>query len=366
MLSTFRLVLLILLSLAVPVNGQEADVSGAQPAEQEVLRAGVYVSHPFVIRETNGYAGMSIDLWEGLAAGLGRKVEYTEYETFRDLVDATADGNIDIAVTNLTITEERARRIDFTHPWFDAGLRVMVNEDQTASFSDVLGGLQASGHLKAYAWIAAIILLATLILTVFDRRFDKNFPTRWREGLSESFFTVMSVATSGKPPSRKNLFGWVGRIWQGLWLVCGVAVLAYVTSSVTSVMTTLSLTTQISSVADLTDRPVGVFTGSVAEQYARRSGLDSRSFPHIEEAISALQDGRITAIIGDAPVLEYFAHTNPGARVRAVGPIFEPDKYGFGLPPHSPLTRPLTIGLIGAHQRGDIAEIRVKYFGDNP
>jgi len=79
-----------------------------------------------------------------------------------------------------------------------------------------------------------------VLLTFFDRRFDKSFPESWREGIAESFYTVMSVATSGKPAKRSNLFGWVGRIWQGLWLVCGVAVVAYVTSSVTSVMTTLS------------------------------------------------------------------------------------------------------------------------------
>ena len=40
---------------------------------------------------------------------------------------------------------------------------------------------------------------------------------------------------------------------------------AYVTSSVTSVMTTLSLTNQINSVADLPGKSIGVFAGSVAE-----------------------------------------------------------------------------------------------------
>lgn len=76
--------------------------------------------------------------------------------------------------------------------------------------SNLISGLSDAGFLKAYAWIASIIVAATVFLTFFDRRFDTSF---------ESFYTVMSVATSGKPPSRKNLFGWVGRIWQGLWLV---------------------------------------------------------------------------------------------------------------------------------------------------
>ncbi|ASV87939.1 extracellular solute-binding domain protein (plasmid) [Ochrobactrum quorumnocens] len=45
--------------------------------------------------------------------------------------------------------------------------------------------------------------------------------------------------------------GWLDRISGDHWLVCGVAVNAYVTSSATSVMTALSLAHQINSIADL-------------------------------------------------------------------------------------------------------------------
>lgn len=346
-----------------------ANIATAQESEQSRpqtgrLTVGVYESPPFVMKDGERFKGMSIDLWERMAADLDIEADYVELDTLRELVSATANGLIDVAVTNLTITRDRAESIDFTHPWFDAGLRILVNEDRTAGFWDIIGGLQASGHLRAYGWITAIIVVSTILLTFFDRHFDKNFPRRWREGIAESFYTVMSVATSGKPPSRSNLFGWVGRIWQGLWLVCGVAVLAYVTSSVTSVMTTLSLTNQINSVEDLPGRPVAVFSGSVAETYARRAGMDARTFAHLGEAVDALVQGRVAAVIADAPVLEYYAHSNPQQPVTVVGPIFEPDKYGFGLPQGSNLTRPLTVELIGAHENGVIEEIRARYFGD--
>jgi polar amino acid transport system substrate-binding protein len=344
-----------------------ASIAAAQESAQSQtgrLTVGVYESPPFVMKDGERFTGMSIDLWERLAGDLDLQADYVELDTVGELVSATANGLVDVAVTNLTITRERAESIDFTHPWFDAGLRVMVNEERTAGFSDVIAGLQSSGHLRAYAWIIAFILAATVLLTFFDRHFDKNFPQRWRDGIAESFYTVMSVATSGKPPSRSNLFGWVGRIWQGLWLVCGVAVLAYVTSSVTSVMTTLSLSNQINSVEDLPGRPVAVFSGSVAESYARREGIDARPFAHLDEAVEALVQERVVAVIADAPVLEYYEHNNPQQPVTVVGPIFEPDKYGFGLPQGSPLARPLTVELIGAHESDAIEEIRARYFGD--
>lgn len=336
------------------------------PAASQSLRVGIFVDPPFVMADDNSYSGMAVDLWEMLANQLDLEFQYTSYPNFRDLVAAAASNQIDVAVTNLTITRDRAERVDFTHPWFDAGQRIMVNDDQGAGFGALIAGLQQSGHLKAYVWIALVILLSTVVLTIFDRRFDKSFPRRWRDGIAESFYTVMSVATSGKPPSRKNLFGWMGRIWQGLWLVCGIAVLAYVTSSVTSVMTTLAITNQINSVEDLTGHTVGVFSGSVSEGYARGMGIRHRDYPNIEEAVAALRDGRISAIIGDAPVLEYYATTHTDQPVSVVGAIFEPDKYGFALPHNSDLTRALTVELIGAHENGDIHAIRTRYFGDSP
>lgn len=348
---------------AAPAGAQEAD--GTERAARPVA-VGVYVHPPFVIRKGDAFTGMAIELWEWIAGQRGLESRYVELGNVGELVDAAAAGDIDVAVTNMTVTRERAERIDFTHPWFDAGQRVMINEERGAGFGDVFRGLSDSGHLRAYGWIALVIVAATFLMTLFDRRFDRDFPRRWRDGVAESSYTVMSVATSGRSPARKNLFGWAGRIWQGLWLACGVAVLAYVTSSVTSVMTTLSLTSQINSVSDLGSRSVGVQPGSVSQDYARQAGFATRPFEQIGEAVEALLDGRIDAIVGDAPVLEYYAHTNPDRPVTVVGPIFAPDKYAFGLPRRSELTRPLTVELIGAHESGVIEEIRSRYFGKDP
>ncbi|WP_220443944.1 transporter substrate-binding domain-containing protein [Pararhodobacter zhoushanensis] len=347
------------------VAAQDAPAAD-MPVGERNLRVGVYVHPPFVMRDGDTFTGMAIDLWERISQELSLQSIYVELDNTGDLVTAVANADVAVAVTNLTVTRARAERVDFTHPWFDAGQRIMVNDDRGGGFWDVLRGLQDSGHLRGYAWIAFVIAMATLLVTLFDRRFNKEFPRRWRDGIAESFYVVMSVATSGKSPTRKNFLGWAGRLWQGLWLVCGIAVLAYVTSSVTSVMTTLSLTNKINSFADLPGRVVGVQPGSVSESYAQEAGLTTRPFAHIDQAVTALLGGRIDAIVGDAPVLEYYAHTHPDQPVSVVGPIFAPDKYAFGLTQGSDLTRALTVELIGAHETSQIDAIRTRYFGSDP
>lgn len=356
---------LIMAFLSLLISTTEVHAQERLPSSQS-LTVGVHVSPPFVMADGDGgYTGMAIDLWELVAGQLGLSFTYVELDAFGALIDAAQAGEIDIGVTNLSVTRERATRVSFTHPWFDAGMGTMVSENHTTGFSDLIMGLHKSGYLRSYAWIVSIIILATVFLTLLDRRLDKDFPKRWRDGIAESFYAVMSMATSGRA-NRKNYFGWVGRIFQGLSLIFGLAVLVYTMSSITSVMTTLSIDNQINIVADLSDRPIGVFVESTAEEFAQTSGFSSRPYANTEEAASALERGEIDAIIGDAPVLKYFVHTNPDREVKMVGAIFEPEKYAFALPLDSELTHKLTVEIIGLQEQGTVEEIRKSYFGVTP
>lgn len=342
-----------------PALAQEA------PINARTVKVGVYVSPPFVEKEGDGYSGMAIDLWNKTATDLKLTSDFHEFRNYTDLTRAVTSGAVDAAVTNLSITAERAAAMDFTHPWFDAGLRVMVERDDGTSFGEVIEKLNDAGHLQTYAWIATTILAATLLMTLFDRTFDSEFPKKWREGLAESFYHVMSIATSGKS-GRKNLFGWAGRIWQGLWMVCGVAVIAYITSSITSVMTAAAITNQINSVADLQGKTVGVQSGSIAEEFMASSFGNTMPFDHLSDAVAALANGEIVAIVGDAPVLEYYAYSRPEVAVKVIGNTFRPDKYGFAFNVGSNLRKPVSLAIIASHEDGSTEKLRSNYFGMVP
>lgn len=356
---TFGIVGVALLIGLFPEAGRAQD----QGAASRQVTVGVYESPPFVIPENGQYAGMAIELWESLEDKLGLTSTYRSYPSYHKLIEAVGNGEIDAAVTNLTITRQRAQSIAFTQPWYDSGLRIMTPSKGSGSFQNIIDGLSDSGHLTTFAWLLILALFATVIITLLDRRLDSEFPRRWREGLADNFFHTMSILTTGKT-THKNLFGWIGRIWSALWMVLGVAIIAYVTSSITSVMTTTSLTSQIHSLSDLSGKTVGVLGGSVGEDYVQNLGIQTRNYDSLDASIQGLIAGEVDALVGDAPVLEYFAHSQPGQPVRLVGAVFHPDKYGFGFPLQSELLRPVTLELLGLHERGDIHKLRMKYFGN--
>jgi len=351
--------LVITMSFSLLNGGFAQEQSRAHPE----FTAGVYVSPPFVTKDGEHYTGMAVELWESAAKSLGQKFTYREYPTFEALTAAIESGEAQAGVTNLTITKDRALLVSFSQPWYDAGLRILVAEKSAGGFWQVLGGLEAAGHLRAMSWMIVFILFATVLLAVFYRRFDQSFPRKWHVGLAESFYEVMSVATSGKI-TRPNILGWVGRISGGLWMVCGVAVIAYMTSSVTSVMTALSLTHQINSVADLPGKSVGVLNGSVAERYGQELRLDVKSFAQTHDAVNALNEGEIAAIIGDAPVLEYYVHSNPGSPISVVGSFFHPDKYGFAFQHGNPIAQEGTLQIRARQETGELGILRRRYFGN--
>jgi polar amino acid transport system substrate-binding protein len=366
-----RLMILGALAMMLPFGhplAQQASERVGIPVEKEPsrsLKVGVFAVPPFVMQSQSGYTGMAIDLWQNVASKMGIAYQFEAMPTAPDLLDAVSSGKVDVAVGEVPITEETLRRMDFTQPWFDSGLRVMIDQNRHPGFWALLKNLKASGHLEVIMWIGIGLTAATAILTIVDRIFDEDFPKKWHEGAAESFYHVMSIATSGKT-SHKSLFGIYGRLLAALWMICGVTIVAYITSSITSVMTTSTLKSQINSKGDLVGKTVGVLKGAVAQSYCFDEALRCTAFDTPDEIAQALLDGKIAAVIADAAVLQYYAYIHPDWPVAPVGAIFRPLKYGFAAPPGSGLTRPMSLAILADIQDGFVERLRAKYFGVEP
>jgi polar amino acid transport system substrate-binding protein len=72
--------------------------------------------------------GVGVKLAEALAARLGRPLKIVPME-FSGLIPALKTGNIDIILSSMTATEERAQSIDFSNPYAHTGLALLVRKD---------------------------------------------------------------------------------------------------------------------------------------------------------------------------------------------------------------------------------------------
>lgn len=159
------LVVMMIMVMAFSVAGcakKAADNSASQaPAAKPVLNVGTEATYaPFEYTENNDYAGFDMDLIRAIGAAEGMDVKINPLG-FDALIPAVQAGTVDCCISAMTIKEDRAKVVDFSNPYFTAGLIVAVAQNNTTinGLDDLKGkrlaaevgttGLDASNAVKA-------------------------------------------------------------------------------------------------------------------------------------------------------------------------------------------------------------------------
>ena len=123
-----------------------------------VLQVGSYPSNPpYEFKDDTGaFQGFEIDLVNAVAAKLGMTVAITDLG-FQALFAATASRRVDVAISSITVTQERLKNQDFTQPYLDDGLALIAGSaSRLKTMEDVRGAtLGAIASSTGETWIKA-------------------------------------------------------------------------------------------------------------------------------------------------------------------------------------------------------------------
>lgn len=99
-------------------------------SDDNILRVGMDLRWPpFETVDDDGMAtGISVDLAYELGEYLGREVEIVDLE-FGSLITALETNEIDIIIGSMSITDDRAQKINFSDPYFYFPLITVLNKD---------------------------------------------------------------------------------------------------------------------------------------------------------------------------------------------------------------------------------------------
>jgi polar amino acid transport system substrate-binding protein len=116
--------------------------SGAKLIEEGTLTVCTHLPYePFQFTEGGEVVGFDVDMMDLVAEELG--VEQEIFDTpFEGIQSGQAlnTGKCDVAAAGMTITEERARVIDFSDPYFNATQALLVKKDSGIEDMDDLSG----------------------------------------------------------------------------------------------------------------------------------------------------------------------------------------------------------------------------------
>jgi polar amino acid transport system substrate-binding protein len=131
--------------------------SGVNVIEEGKLTVCTHLPYePFQYNEGGEVVGFDVDLMDLVAEEIGveQEIVNTPFETI-ETGQAMATGKCDIAAAGMTITEERARVMDFSDPYFEATQALLVKKgagyDSLDALSGETVGVQANTTGKDYA-----------------------------------------------------------------------------------------------------------------------------------------------------------------------------------------------------------------------
>lgn len=323
------------------------------------------ISPPFVTYEDNRFDGFAIDVWEEVAQRVGADFDISAVNSSIKLVDEVVRGEAAVGVAATGITNRREQRVDFTYPFIESGLQIMVADDDDGLFGGTVGAIVRRVFSREMLTIVLLLLgaltIAAHVVWLTERGKNPDFPARYRDGIWEAFWWAAVTATTVGYGDRTPK-GRVGRVVGLFWMFSGLFLIAYVTAGIASALTLEEIESSIGSIDDLRSHDVAVPAGSEAEAQMGRLGIAVDRYPSAEDAYDALRRGEIDAVVHDASILQHQV-TVDGGDLHLVGAPFHPQQYGFVLPADDPLVERLNRALLDVVESGDYDAIHDRWFG---
>lgn len=333
------------------------------PLKMGPLKVYTKPVEPFSFEENGKALGFSIDLWDRLAKEGGFTYEIHWVKTVPELIEALKNKEADLAIAAISITAEREKVVDFSQPFYESGLSILVATEGQSTMGAVVKSFFSLEFLKLCGVLFGLLVITSHLLWVFERKKNTDqFPMPYFSGVWESAWWAISTILSGGCDNKGPIvIG--GRIVGAFWMLTCIILLAYFTASVTTIMTVSQLTSDISGPADLPGKVVGTVKNSTAEKYLTEHRSHVKAYATIDEAYAALGKGTVKAVVYDAPILLYHANKEAGGKQKVVGRLFQKQNYGIGFQRDSQYRKPINEALLRLREMGYLEELNTKYFG---
>ncbi|MFQ5874446.1 MAG: transporter substrate-binding domain-containing protein [Dehalococcoidia bacterium] len=338
---TIAAALLLWMSLVAPAGAGEVQGSVGRK-----LIVGTKQAPPFAMKNPDGsWSGISIDLWRAIASELNYSYELRELD-LQGLLDKVRDGSLDVAVAALTITAERERLFDFTHPFYTTGLGIAVAKRREGGWLSLVRGILSAEFLQVIAFLTLLLLVLGVLIWLFEK---KRNPSQFGGGPASGIFSgfwwaAVTMTTVGYGDKAPVTF-W-GRVVATIWMFVGIIAISAFIAAVTSALTVDRLESSIRGPEDLARARVATVANSAAEGYLRERRLAYRTYKTLLASLRAVAEGESDAVVYDEPLLRYLVITELQGKVEVLPRSFERQHYGIALPSGSDLREPINPVLL--------------------
>jgi polar amino acid transport system substrate-binding protein len=346
---------LLCLWLTHPALPQNAEAS------QKIIVA-TRILPPFIIEGPSGLEGFSAELWTELASRVNVTFEWKKTENVKAILAAVDAAQAQVGIAAISITAAREQQFDFSQPMFDSGLQVMVSTQNDGGFSlrQILGYFTQGAMPYLLGLLGLLILIPGHIMWWAERgHSESSFSRHYFPGIFQAMGWALSAAAGQQNGDPRTRFG---RVMSAAAIFISLLFLTYWQAELTSTFTVQQLQGDIAGPDDLPGKLVGTTAGSTSAAYLTAKQAKLQEFQSIDDAFSALETGKLDAVVFDAPVLLYHAATKGRGKVRVVGPVFKRENYGILFPRGSDLRKKINEALLTMREDGTYDTLYNKWF----
>ncbi|XP_038976101.1 glutamate receptor 2.9-like [Phoenix dactylifera] len=352
----------------IPTNGKKLQIG--VPVKQG-FNEFVNVSRNPSTNEVT-VTGYCIDVFEAVMQALPyalpyEYVPYDNVESYDNFVYQVYDKKFDAVVGDVTILFNRSLYVDFTLPYTESGVSMIVpvKEDKSKNIWIFLKPLTTDLWLGSLSFF----FFTGFVVWVIEHRINKQFRGTPTQQLGLIFYFAFSTLVfAHKEKLESNLSRFAVIIWVFVVLI----LTSSYTASLTSMLTVQQLQPTVTDVNELLKNGeyIGYQDGSFVSEMLKGMNFGEnklRNYSTVDQYAQALRNGSahggVAAIFDEIPCLKLFLSKH-GADYTMVGPTYKAEGFGFVFPKHSPLVPDVSRAVLSVTEGDIMTGIEKKWFGD--
>jgi len=343
-------------------------------ASAQTVRVVTRNIEPFSFEKDGRRVGFAMELWDNVARELKLDYTITTADSAKKMVEAVQNKTAEVGVGALSITAAREQVIDFSQPFYESGLSIVV-ANKGGGIADVVWSVLAN----VFNWklligvviaIAVMFVISHLVWLYEHPVNEEMWPRSYLAGMGESFWWTLSIFLVGGADN-KGPVGLGGRIVATIWMLASVIAVSLLTALLSAAFTVNSLNSDIKGPDDLPGHAVATVGGSTAETWLQKLGSSGgakvtvQPYADVPACLDALKSGKVKAVVYDAPILKYYVAKSGGEDFALVDGLFERNNYGFALQQDSPLRERINQALLLLNENGVTDELKKRWFDED-
>lgn len=304
-------------------------------AQDSILTIGIKEAPPFVTISNRGIpGGLSIEFWQLVQRDAGVSYKFKQFGGISEMLEAIANGEVDLSINPITVTDERMDRLDFSQPFFISGT-AMVRKYES-NWLAVLKNVFSWRFVSALLVLVFILLIFGTLVWFFERKQNPEQFRKGRKGLADGFWwsavTMTTVGYGDKSPVSRG-----GRLVAIIWMFTAIILISGLTAGIASALTVQSLEAKIESAEDLVKYRVGTISGSSSADFLDIFNVNAKDFNTAEEGLAKVQSGELDVFVYDRPMLRDALNTGNYEDLILSPKNLKTDYYSFSFSKNNPL-----------------------------